>query len=59
MLGMPKILWYGLEGDYNAMAMELLGPSLEDLLNYCGRKLSFKTVIMIAQQIVLRFFSSR
>ena len=34
------------------MAMELLGPNVEDLLNYCGRKLSLKTVIMLGDQMV-------
>ena len=50
--GIPNILWFGLEGDYNIMIMELLGPSLEDLFNYCGRKVSLKTAIMVADQMV-------
>lgn len=29
--GFPTILWDGLEGEYNCLVMELLGPSLEDL----------------------------
>ena len=46
--GFPKFLWYGREGEHNIMVIELLGPSLEDLFVYCGRKFSLKTVILLA-----------
>ena len=44
--------WFGVEGDYNVLVMDLLGPSLEDLFNFCNRKLSLKTVLMLADQMV-------
>lgn len=53
--GILNVRWFGTEGDYNVLVMDLLGPSLEDLFNFCSRKLSLKTVLMLADQMV-RFF---
>ncbi|XP_035696211.1 casein kinase I-like isoform X2 [Branchiostoma floridae] len=53
-VGIPTIKWCGVEGDYNVMVMELLGPSLEDLFNFCSRKFTLKTVLLLADQLISR-----
>jgi hypothetical protein len=43
--------WYGQEKDYNVLVMDLLGPSLEDLFTFCGRRFTMKTTLMLADQV--------
>ncbi|KAK3044022.1 hypothetical protein LTS18_002383, partial [Coniosporium uncinatum] len=52
--GIPRTYWYGQECEFRVMAFELLGPSLEDTFNYCGRRFSLKTVLMLADQLIRR-----
>jgi casein kinase 1 len=52
--GISNVKWFGVEGDYNVLVIDLLGPSLEDLFNFCSRKLSLKTVLMLADQMINR-----
>jgi hypothetical protein len=47
-IGIPKIHWLAIEPEFNIMVMDLLGPSLADLFNYCGKKFSIKSTLMIA-----------
>lgn len=34
-LGIPRVHWYGEECEFYVMIYDLLGPSLEDLFNFC------------------------
>ena len=60
-IGIPKIHWCGSQGNYNILIMDLLGPSLEDLFNYCKRKFTLLTSLMIIDQMISRieFIHSR
>ena len=51
-VGIPRYYEYGTEGDYNFMAIELLGQTLETLMRNCGGKLSLKTILLLALQLV-------
>uniref|UniRef100_A0A7N0UIW1 non-specific serine/threonine protein kinase n=1 Tax=Kalanchoe fedtschenkoi TaxID=63787 RepID=A0A7N0UIW1_KALFE len=53
-IGIPHLKWFGVEADFNVMVIDLLGPSLEDLFNYCNRKFTMKTVLMLADQLINR-----
>ncbi|XP_037927992.1 casein kinase I-like [Teleopsis dalmanni] len=53
-VGIPRFIWSGVKRQYNCLAIELLGPSLEDLFNYCNRQFSMKTICLLAEQMVTR-----
>ncbi|KAL6006161.1 Casein kinase 1-like protein 3 [Asimina triloba] len=52
--GIANIKWCGVDSEDNILVLDLLGPSLEDLFVYCGRRFSLKTVLMLADQMISR-----
>lgn len=60
-IGIPKLRWCGSQGNYNILIMDLLGHSLEDLFNYCKRKFTLLTTLMVVEQMLCRieFIHSR
>jgi casein kinase I family protein HRR25 len=50
--GIPSMRGYFRYGEYNAMALDLLGPDLGSLLKDCGGRFSLETYLLLAEQIV-------
>ncbi|KAM3186533.1 Casein kinase I isoform delta [Hymenolepis weldensis] len=52
--GIPRMRYFGREGENSYLVIDLLGPSLEDLFLYCSRHFTTKTVLMLADQMISR-----
>ena len=54
--GIPQVYYFGADRvrELNILVMDLLGPSLEDLFKFCGGKFTYKTTIMLADQMIER-----
>lgn len=50
--GFPEIHDCGSAGNMFFLVMDLLGPSLEDFLQFCKGKLSLKTILLLGFQMV-------
>lgn len=53
--GFAKLKWYGAEGDYYILIIDLLGPNLHELFASFDRKFTLKTVLTLADQLITRF----
>ena len=56
-VGFGNIYFYGSEGDFNVMVIEMLGPSLEDLFGFCDKHFTIKTICMLAIDLINRIES--
>ena len=52
--GFPTIYHHGVYDKKNIIVESLLGPSLDKLFKYCGRKFPLKTVCLIGKEMVKR-----
>ncbi|KAF8263921.1 kinase-like domain-containing protein [Lactarius quietus] len=53
-IGIPHIRWFGTEGGFNVIALDFLGPSLDDLFVRCCFKFSQQTILCLADQLLCR-----
>ena len=53
-MGIPKVHLQKDVMNMNVMVMDLLGPSLEDMFNYCYRRFTVKTVLMLGIELLTR-----
>uniref|UniRef100_A0A0N4Z7A2 non-specific serine/threonine protein kinase n=1 Tax=Parastrongyloides trichosuri TaxID=131310 RepID=A0A0N4Z7A2_PARTI len=52
--GIPRLLYFTFEYETPVLITELLGPSLQSLLSFCGGKFGFQTTISIGIQMLDR-----
>lgn len=45
--GIPQLKAYFMYAEYNMLAMDLLGPSLEDLHSRCGRRFTLRSTLLV------------
>lgn len=53
-VGVPLVHYYGQENGFNVMVLDLLGPSLEELFDECGRRFSLKTTLQLIEMMLCR-----
>merc|ERR1719487_1352998 len=52
--GVAEVFYFGIEGNFNCLVMEILGKSLEDHVQACKGKYTVKTTVLVAQQVLHR-----
>lgn len=56
--GIPHAHWFGTEAGFDAMVIERLGPSLDDLFVLCHFQFSLQTNLLLAGQLVSNVFNA-
>lgn len=59
--GLPNILFFGPCGEWNALVMDMLGPSLQKMAERCGGTFSLRTTVQLMIQMIklMEFFHGR
>ena len=57
MPGIPTIHFFGVEGDFFVLVMDILGPNIEELWNFCRQKFSMKTICWMGANMINRIES--
>lgn len=52
--GFTNNYWYGIEGDYNVLVMDILGPTIEALFRFCDDSFKMNTLMWVAQELISR-----
>jgi hypothetical protein len=53
--GIPRVCWFSAEGGFDALVLDCLGLSLEDLFLHCRFKFTVQTILLLANQLVCMF----
>ncbi|MCL4116647.1 UNVERIFIED_CONTAM: hypothetical protein GTU68_055996, partial [Idotea baltica] len=53
-VGIPALCWYGIENNYRALITDVYGPSLKQLMQFCGGKFTLKTTLLVVDQLIDR-----
>ena len=48
----PRLFYSGCDGEFNILIMEILGPSIEDMINKINRKVSLKSILFLGEQML-------
>lgn len=46
--GFATLHWFGIQGDFRIMIVDLLGPSLDQLFDFCEKKFETTTIMWLA-----------
>jgi hypothetical protein len=46
--GFASVHWNGIEGDFKVLIVDLLGPSIDQLFEFCGKKFETNTIMWLA-----------